>query len=294
VDRNFLGLEAPWCELESANVVVVPIPYEHTTSYGKGTAKAPEAILGASRMVELYDEEVKGEAYRWMGGIATLEPLIQSEAMVDADAVHHIRNAVDEILDREKIVISIGGEHTVALGCVSAFASRYPGMSVLQFDAHSDLRDEYEGNPYSHACVMKRILDGKIDIVQVGIRSQCQEEAHLIEKRNLATFLMSDMKKQDDWMSQALARLGDPVYITFDCDCLDPALMPAVGTPEPGGMNWDETTAFLRRVMRERRVVGLDLCELAPIPGYDYPQFTAARLLYKVICYQAETQCGKA
>ncbi len=286
---NFLALPEEWSGFERSRVVVLPASYEHTTSFGKGTASGPESILEASGQVELYDEELDTDIYTSTGGIATLRPIDFGGS--DAVAVESIRKHVHGLIGQDKTVVCIGGEHTISVGPVRAYSGRYPDLSVLQLDAHSDLREEYEGNRYSHACVMARVYEFNKNIVQVGIRSQCREEADFIRQKKIATFYAFDIKSgrygpdHDSWHDAVISSLGEHVYLTIDCDFFDPGIMPAVGTPEPGGFGWHETVSFLRRLAQRRRIVGFDITELAPIPGLIHPQFIMAKLIYKLIGY---------
>ena len=286
---NFLALPEQWSDTEKSRVVVLPVPYEHTTSFGKGTASGPGSILEASGQVELYDEELDAEIYTLTGGIATLKPTDPGGR--DAVAVESIRKQVNDLIGKDKTVVCIGGEHTISIGAARAHSERYPNLSVLQLDAHSDLREEYEGNRYSHACVMARIYEFNNNIVQVGIRSQCREEADFIKQNKIDTFYAFNLRsgsygaEQCAWHDAVIGALTKNVYLTIDCDFLDPGLMPAVGTPEPGGFGWYETIFFLRTLSKRRRIVGFDITELSPIPGLIHPQFVMAKLIYKLIGY---------
>ncbi|NTU43490.1 MAG: agmatinase, partial [Nitrospirales bacterium] len=280
--NNFLSLPEEWSGFERSKVVVLPISYEHTTSFVKGTASGPEAILEASGQVELYDEELDAEIYTLTGGIATLKPL--EFGGNDAVAVESIRECVHGLIGKDKTVVCIGGEHTISIGSARAHSERYQDLSVLQLDAHSDLREEYEGNRYSHACVMARVYELNQNIVQVGIRSQCREEADFIKQKKIDTFYACDLKGRRygsdpyAWHDAVIGSLREKVYLTIDCDFFDPGLMPAVGTPEPGGFGWYETISFLRSLAERRRIVGFDITELSPIPGLIHPQFVMAKL----------------
>ena len=284
-----MGLPEEWADLTRSRAVLIPVPYEHTTSFGKGSALGPASILEASRQVELYDEELDAEIYRLTGGIATVEPL--ASCGTDAVAVNAIREKVQGLIAEGKTVVCIGGEHTISIGAARAYSGHYPDLSVLQLDAHSDLRDEYEGNRYSHACVMARIYEFNRNIVQVGIRSQCREEADFIKEKKISTFYAYDLKgrryapDQHAWHDAVIDSLGENVYLTIDCDFFDPGLMPSVGTPEPGGFGWYESISFLRRLAERRHIVGFDIMEFSPIDGLIYPQFVMAKLIYKVIGY---------
>ena len=260
------------------------MPYEHTSSYIAGSAKGPEAIINASHFVEFYDEELDIETYKSCG-IATLEP-INFKGKVDEEAMGLIESVTDFLLDDGKFVISIGAEHTVTNGFVRSHRKKYPGLAVLQIDAHSDLRESYHDNIYSHASVMKRIHDMDIPLVQVGIRAQCIEEATLIRSSKIInTFYAHQIRKNNSWMKDALNKLPEHVYITIDADGFDPSVIPAVGTAEPNGLFWTETLDFLRIVCKERKVIGFDVVECAPIEGSILSEYTLAKLVYRMIGY---------
>jgi agmatinase len=291
--RNFLGLEGDLASWESAGTVILPIPYEATVSYQGGTKAGPAAILEASRYIELYDQELDFEPAEH--GVCTL-PALHLTGAGPEQAVGELREAYDRILAAagERLVIGLGGEHSLSSAPVLAHAARLGErrLTVLQFDAHSDLRLEYEGSPYSHAAVMARCVDD-VDIVAVGIRALTQDERQLIRERDsITTIFAEEMWDDDAWIDRAMQALGDDVYITFDVDYFDPSLMPATGTPEPGGGQWYPTLQLLRRVFRERRVVGVDVVELAPMPGNAAPDFLVAKLIYKMIGYRAAAQRG--
>jgi agmatinase len=287
--NNFLALPEQWSGPKQSRVIVLPVPYEQTTSFGKGTASGPGSILEASGQVELYDEELDAEIYTLTGGIATLKPMDSGGR--DAIAVEAIRKQVHDLIGKNKTVVCLGGEHTISIGAAQAHSQIYPDLSVLQLDAHSDLREEYEDNRYSHACVMARIYEFNNNIVQVGIRSQCREEADFIRQNKVDTFYAFDLRSgrygsdRYAWHNAVIGSLGENVYLTIDCDFFDPGLMPAVGTPEPGGFGWHETVSFLRSLADRRRIVGFDITELSPIPGLIHPQFVIAKLIYKLIGY---------
>ena len=294
--RNFLGLEGDAAEWDHAGVVILPIPYEATVSYQGGTKRGPAAIVEASRYIELYDQELDGEPGPDVG-VCTLPALHLSSAGPEA-AVRELREAYDAILAAagERLVIGLGGEHSITSAPVMAYAARQPEgrrLSVLQFDAHGDLRLEYEGSPYSHASVMARCID-TIDLVQVGIRAITVEERALIRERegSITTIFAEEMWDNEAWIDRALAALGDDVFITFDVDYFDPSLMPATGTPEPGGLTWYPTLKLLRRVFEEKNVVGADVVELAPIGGNAAPDFVVAKLVYKMIAYHSLRRRG--
>lgn len=260
---------------------MLPIPYEATTSFMAGTRNGPRAILNASRYLELYDEELRCEPHQV--GIATL-PDVHPVASSPADMVEEIYRAAKTVLDDGKFLVALGGEHTITPPLVRAHVERYPEVSVLQIDAHGDLRDSYQGSKYSHACAMRRVLE-MAPGVQVGIRSLSAEEAAIVESLPTRIFYANDTRRDPHWIAEAVAALADLVYVTIDLDGLDPTIMPAVGTPEPGGLSWYETCDLLRAIAREKRVVGFDVNELAPIPGQGSPDFVAAKLVYKLVGY---------
>ena len=285
-DENFLGLqdEARY-SFEKSKVVIQQVPYEYTSSYLQGSAKGPEAIIKASAYVECYDEELDTEVVDEVG-IATLPP-VDFNGKVDAEAVELIAQETEKLLSQDKFVVSLGAEHTVTYGFVKAFARKYPNLSVLQIDAHSDLRQSYHDNIYSHASVMARIHEMGLTICQAGIRAQCKEEAQLIkESKNIHTFYAHQIRNNPLWIREIIDPLGNDVYITIDADGFDPSIMPAVGTAEPNGLFWTETLNLLKRVCKERNVVGFDIVECAPIEGSILSEYTLAKLAYKLIGYR--------
>jgi agmatinase len=287
--HNFLGLEgAAAGAFSGAGVVILPVPYEATTSYGGGTSGGPGAILEASRYIELYDHELDAEP--WEVGVATL-PQLQLTGAGPGVAMAELRAAYDRLLDvaPEKLIIMLGGEHSVSGPPIQAWVDRLEGerLTVLQFDAHTDLRPEYEGTPHSHAAVMAQVRD-RVDVVAVGIRALTREEAGTAkESPDIHVFYADDIHDSDGWVDEVVARLGRNVYITFDVDCFDPSLVPSTGTPEPGGLTWYPVIRLLRRVFESRRVRAVDVVELAPIPGFHAPDFLVAKLIYKMIGYRA-------
>jgi len=285
-DKNFLGLpEERLYAYEKSKVVVQQAPYEYTSSYLQGSHKGPHAIVKASAFVECYDEELDDEVVEKVG-IATLPP-IDFRDKTDADAVDLIEQETDKLLNDDKFVISLGAEHTVTLGFVKAFVKKYPDLSILQIDAHSDLRDSYNDNKYSHASVMARINELGLTICQAGIRAQCREEAELIKSSNtIHTFYAHQIRTNPLWINELVEKLGNDVYITIDADGFDPSIMPAVGTAEPNGLFWTETLQLLKKVFKERNVVGFDVVECAPIDGSILSEYTLAKLVYKLIGYK--------
>ncbi len=285
-DLAFLAIpEAELTTYEKAKIVVQQIPYEHTSSYLSGSDKGPAAMVAASHFVEFYDEELEVESYK-KTGIATLESL-NFKNIVDADAIALIEKQTDKLLADGKFVVSLGAEHSITYGFVKSHAKKFHDLSVLQFDAHSDLRQDYHGNIYSHASVMARINEMKLPIVQVGIRAQCKEEADLIKSsENIHTFYAHQIRSNPNWMRDAINQLSSNVYLTIDADGFDPSIMPAVGTAEPNGLFWVETLDFLREVFRTRNVVGFDIVECAPIEGSILSEYTLAKLAYRLMGYK--------
>jgi agmatinase len=302
--HNFLGLDEQGSDFERARVVILPVPYEATTSYGGGTSGGPGAIVESSRYIELYDQELDRDPYEV--GICTL-PQLELTGAGPEEAISELRRAYDELRASApgKFIIMLGGEHSVSsapiLHWADAFAASKPvgksgkgasqpasarKLTVLQFDAHTDLRTEYEGSPYSHAAVMFRVID-RVKLVSVGIRALTREERELSRTRdNIHLFLADDIHSSESWMEDVMAQLTEDVYISFDVDCFDPSLVPSTGTPEPGGLQWYPVLKLLRRVFRERNVLALDVVELAPVPGLQAPDFLVAKLIYKMIGYK--------
>jgi agmatinase len=280
-DHNFLGIPSEFSGYENSEFVILPVPFEQTTTYQVGTKHAPPAIINASREVETFDEELKFETFK--KGICTLNPVEISSAG-SQPVLDRIYKITRELMERGKIVGMIGGEHTISIGAVRAYKEKYPHLSVLQLDAHADLRDSYQENKFSHACVMRRIAEIS-HFVGAGIRNLSTEEHEFIQKKKTDVFFAKDMENSDRWKKEVIDKLNPDVYLTFDLDFLDPSIMPAVGTPEPGGLLWYETLDFLKKLIDQKNVIGFDVVELCPIPGMVAPDFLAAKLIYKIIGY---------
>lgn len=262
--------------------VVLPAPYDHTTTFQPGTRKGPKAVIDASAYIELYDEELHMEPSE--AGIHTLDLL--DVTVNPEETLYRIQTVITDILKAEKIPVTIGGEHSITLGIVNALRDKYSNLSVLQLDAHTDLRTEYQGTGLSHACVMRRISELNLNIVQAGIRSMSKEEAEYIQKaNNIFTYYAADIIGKDEWMDEALSHLSGNVYITIDVDVFDPAYVPATGTPEPGGLDWYKVIRFLKQVSSRSKIVGFDAVELCPIAGQVASDFFVAKLLYKLMGY---------
>jgi agmatinase len=281
---NFLGLPDDEARYDDARGVVVPVPWEATVSYGVGTAKGPAAILDASRYVELYDEVLREEPYR-RGGIHTAPPI----DVVGADPIaflDRLEAVAAHLFADGKFPVFLGGEHSLTTAPVRAAKDAFDDLSILQLDAHADLRESYEGTPWSHASVMRRVHELGVPAVPVGIRAISVEEAEFIQDEDLPVFWSHRIAHGEEWMDTVLNTLSDTVYLTFDVDFLDPSLIPATGTPEPGGGFWHETMRFLGYVFQEKNVIGMDVVELAPIPGFHAPDFVIARLVHRCLGYK--------
>ncbi|HIE17864.1 MAG TPA: agmatinase [Dehalococcoidia bacterium] len=279
--QNFAGLTPPQADFQTATVVVLPVPYDSTTEWHSGAREGPQAIISASQYLELYDMELGREICQI--GIHTLpeiEPILSSpENMIQR--VYHIAR---DLHQQGKFITMLGGEHSLSLGVVRALKETIQDFCVLQLDAHADLRDEYTGTKYSHACVMRRIFE-LCPIVQVGIRSLSQEEQRFIEENNIHLFQVSTSGSVTTPPEQIVSSLSENVYISIDLDVFDPSIMPAVGTPEPGGMQWYEVLNLLKLICLHKHIVGFDLVELCPREGPGSCAFLAAKLAYKLMGY---------
>jgi agmatinase len=276
----FGGLEPPQSDYENARALIWPVPFEKTVSYGQGTREGPAAIINASRNMELYDEEIGGETSAI--GIHTLP---QADADREPqEMMLALQLEAKRLLQTGKFLCMLGGEHSISAPVVRAFRERFPRLSVLQIDAHADLRDSYDGTPHSHASTMRRILE-VCPAVQVGIRSLSAEEARMIPRLPTRVFYAKDIWGRSDWIHTAIESLSEDVYLTIDIDGLDPSLVPATGTPEPGGLTWSEVLALIRTLAASRNVVGMDLVELCGSPSGNASSFLAAKLIYKTLGY---------
>lgn len=277
--NHFLEIDPGERRFSSSGVVILPVPYEGTTSYGKGTKNGPSAILKASQIVEDYDTELGFEPYKRVGGIHTASSLSFKK-----DPHQEVYRAVKKILSADKFPLMLGGEHSITYGAVKAAKGFYPDLSVLQFDAHADLRDSYHGNKHSHACIMRRIRP-MCPAVQVGIRSQDREETGYIKEYGIKKSIFYAHEYDDSKIPSIIRGLTDNVYITVDVDGFDPSVVPATGTPEPGGLSWYQVLNVLREVFAKKNVVGADVVELAPKKDLHYADYTIAKLVYKMIGY---------
>ena len=282
--KNFIGLEDEYASFKKAKVAIMQVPYDKTTTYIHGTALGPSAIIDASRYLERYDDEINQETFRI--GIHTMEPL-DVEKLNPEEMVEKVYASSLELLKAGKFPVMLGGEHSVSIGAVKAFKETYPNLSVLHLDAHYDLRNEYFGSKFNHGCVARRMSE-ICPIVQIGTRSMSKEEKDFIAAQangKVKSISVYDILDTPMWKDKATNSLSENVYISIDIDVFDPSLVPAVGTPEPGGIGWYETLDLLRDVAKDRKVVGFDVVELCPIKGQVASDFLAAKLVYRLLGY---------
>ena len=277
--HTFAAIPPQDAALETSQVVILPVPYDSTTDYKSGAREGAQAIISASQQLELYDAELDRETYQV--GIHTL-PLLEPVMSGPQQMIRRVYQAARDLLEKDKLVVMLGGEHSLTLGLVQALGERYQKLSVLQLDAHADLRNQYLGTKYGHACVMRRVWE-LCPIVPVGIRSLSLEEHQFVKQHKLEPFYAEDCTP--DLAPRVLANLPPQVYITIDLDVFDPSIMSAVGTPEPGGLSWHLVLGLLRAVAKERQIVGFDVVELCPGEGPTSCTFLAAKLVYKLIGY---------
>ncbi|MEI6596784.1 MAG: agmatinase [bacterium] len=293
---NFGDLLKKYSKLENARVVILPVPYDGTSTWGKGADKGPEAILEASANMELYDIETDSEVYK--KNIFTAKPVLEKGA--PEKMVKKVKLAVGEFLKQNKFVVTLGGEHSVTAGVVEAYAGKFKNLSVLQLDAHADLRPEYHGSKYNHASTMARVSK-LCPIVQVGIRSMDITEKPFIDKARvffaediypvnqknpISGLGINGVNNKTAWMDKAISKLTNQVYITIDLDVFDPSILPSTGTPEPGGLGWYQVLEFLKKVIDKKEVVGFDIVELCPNKNEKSSDFLAAKLIYKLLSYK--------
>jgi agmatinase len=280
VQGRYLGLSEEEFPFESSKIVILPIPFDRTTTYKQGAELGPAALIEASRNLEPYDIETNSNPY--LHGIFTASAI---QATASEEMIEEAYERSLELIQQGKFVIGLGGEHSVTPPLVKAHAEAYGPISVLQFDAHSDLIPTYEGNPLSHASAMARVREiGQVkNIVSVGIRSMSTEESEILDRPN--TFFAHDLHGNQDWMDKVVNNLGEKVYITFDLDAFDSSLMPSTGTPEPGGLFWHQATNLLLKVAQKKKIIGFDVVELCPMKNFAAPDFLAAKLVYKMISY---------
>jgi len=272
-------LPEEYSALENAGVVVIPVPFDRTSTWLKGADKGPAAIIEASAHMELYDIETDSEVYK--KGIFTAEPVDGQQ--LPEDMVEIVAEQVQQYLQDNKFVVVLGGEHSVSIGSARAHVANNADITVLQLDAHSDLRDEYEGSKYNHACAMARISE-LCPIVQVGIRSMDSSEKKALDTNRV--IFARDIFTNKNWIEKVLSKLSENVYVTIDLDVFDPSIMPSTGTPEPGGLLWYDVLGLMRTVFENRNVVGFDVVELCPDERNKAPDFLAAKLIYKLLSYK--------
>lgn len=279
---NFLGIKNEFCELKNSKVVIFPIPYESTTSFLKGTSQAPLRIIEVSNHLELYEEEMGWEP--WRIGITTLEPI---EIVHDPEEMkRRIESATKWIISLSKFPVFIGGEHTISFPIVEAFKNSGVKFSVIQLDAHADLKDIYEGTKLSHACVMKRIVELGVKIAGIGIRAISSEEVEFV-RNNPDKYKLFEIEDLESplWKDELMNFLEENVYISLDLDVLDPSEIPSVGNPEPGGIRWKEIISIIKNICRNKKVIGADFTELSPRPSNQHSEYAVAKLIYKLISF---------
>ncbi|WP_435412442.1 agmatinase [Psychroserpens mesophilus] len=278
-NKTYAGIEDQYSKLDSSKIVLIPVPYDGTSTWQKGADKGPEAFLNASENMELYDIETQTEVYKQ--GVFLAEPVTENaspEQMVDA--VHQV---VKTYIKKNKFVTTFGGEHSISIGTIRAFNECFDNLTVLQLDAHADLRKSYHGSKCNHACALYEASQST-NLIQVGIRSMDIIETTVMDEEK--TYFAHEMAEDDNWVDSAIDQMTDNVYITIDLDAFDPSIMPSTGTPEPGGLLWYETLDFLRQVFEEKNVVGFDIVELCPNPKEKSSDFLAAKLYYKMLTYK--------
>ncbi|WP_421774708.1 agmatinase [Gracilimonas sp.] len=275
----FAGIEGDHNTFDRANVLLQSIPYDGTSTWGKGADQGFEAFLDAAENMEIYDIETDSEVYK--RGVHIIDPILEDsspEAMFET-----VYKSTKELLAAEKFLTFFGGEHSVSIGIIKAFYEAHPNITILQLDAHTDLRPEYHGSPYNHACAVYDASQNT-NLIQVGIRSMDSEELKYLDRNKC--YFAEDMYRQTEWMEDSISKMTDKVYITLDLDVFDPSIMPATGTPEPGGLDWNTMIRYLKKVFQQKNVLGFDIVELAPIEGLSAPQFLAAKLYYKMLSYK--------
>ena len=281
-NRTYAGIPENYAKLETANVVLIPVPYDGTSTWQKGADKGPNAFLNASENMELYDIETDSEVYKQ--GIYLAEPItvnVTPEAMVDA-----VHQETKSYIKKNKFVTVFGGEHSISIGTIRAFNEMFPSLTVLHIDAHADLRKSYDGSSCNHACAVYEASQNT-NLIQVGIRSMDIKEKSIMNLDK--TYFAHEMAIDDSWMYLAIDQMTDNVFITFDLDAFDPSIMPSTGTPEPGGLLWYETLDFLKQVFKEKNIVGFDIVELCPNEADKSSDFLAAKLYYKMLSYKFQS-----
>ncbi len=278
-NRTFAGIESEYASFEDSNILLQSIPYDGTSTWGKGANLGFEAFLNASKNMELYDIETDMEVYK--KGIHIVEEIGEFDSPRDMFLKSYQRTK--ELLEYDKFLTFFGGEHSISIGIIKAFYERYNDLTVLQLDAHADLRPEYQGTPYNHACA---VYDASrhSNLIQVGIRSMDKSEKTNMDPYKV--YYAEEINHSETWFAESINQMTDNVYITLDLDVFDPSIMPATGTPEPGGLGWYLMLRYLTKVFEEKNVVGFDIVELAPIKGLSFPEFLVAKLYYKMLSYK--------
>ncbi|PCE62989.1 agmatinase [Sediminicola luteus] len=282
-NKNFAGIPDRYAALGTSNIVLLPVPYDGTSTWGKGADKGPQAFLDAAGNMELYDIETGSEVYR--RGIYLAPPILEDkdpESMVE-----EVYRATKKYILKKKFVSLFGGEHSISIGAIRAMGEMYRDLTVVQLDAHADLRKTYMGSPFNHACAMYEASENH-NLIQLGIRSMDVSELTMVDKEKI--FYAHEMLDEDYWMDNAIELMTENVYLTFDLDVFDPSVLPATGTPEPGGLPWYPILAFLRKLFEEKNVVGMDIVELCPHATSAASEFTAAKLYYKMLSYKFENE----
>ncbi|MHA7842309.1 MAG: agmatinase [Winogradskyella sp.] len=281
--KTYAGIPAEHSKLDQSKIVLIPVPYDGTSTWQKGADKGPEAFLHASENMELYDIETDSEVY--LQGIHLADAVTENaspEAMVEA-----VHEATKKFIKKNKFVTVFGGEHSISIGTIRAFNEMFEDLTVLHIDAHADLRESYEGSKCNHACAVYEASQ-TTNLIQVGIRSMDAIEKTVMDEDK--TYFAHEMAVDDSWMDSAIDQMTDNVFITFDLDAFDPSIMPSTGTPEPGGLFYYETLEFLKQVFEEKNVVGFDIVELCPNENEKSSDFLAAKLYYKMLSYKFQDQ----
>ncbi|MDY6861860.1 MAG: agmatinase [Thermodesulfobacteriota bacterium] len=287
--ENFLDLEKEYTDIKRAKVVILPVPYERTVTFGIGTSKGPYSIIFASRHLELYDETLNLEPYRV--GIATFPALSLPDEPYDA--INTVYESTKALIQDGKFVVSLGGEHTISVGFCKALVEIYPSLCVIQLDAHADLRENFCGSPYNHACTMARIREYVTDALQIGIRSMSSYEAEIIYKRDYKVFTMDMFRSKEIDLEKILDSIGNDIFLTIDVDAFDWSVIRSTGTPEPGGFLWGESLHLLSLIFRKKNVVGFDIVELTGNGRDINSSFAAAKLVYKLIGFKFFAKLNK-
>ena len=277
--KTYAGIDEKYSRLDNSKIVLIPVPYDGTSTWQKGADKGPQAFLDASENMEIYDIETDTEVYKQ--GVFLADPITENSS--PEKVVDEVHETTKKYIKKNKFVTAFGGEHSISIGSIRAFNECFDSLTVLQIDAHADLRESYQGSKCNHACALYEASQST-NLIQVGIRSMDTIETTVMDRDK--TFFAHEMAEDDSWMDSAIDQMTDNVYITFDLDAFDPSIMPSTGTPEPGGLLWYETLEFLKQVFEEKNVVGFDIVELCPNPKEKSSDFLAAKLYYKMLTYK--------